>query len=63
MDTGMMSLFIMVIYLKCRVGRVMISPRSSSLISEVSCGARNDKSPEAVACTPEPSPGQRRDPL
>ena len=23
-----------------------------------SCGARNDKSPEAVACTPEPVPGR-----
>ena len=33
------------------------------VISEVSCGARNDKSPEAVACTPEPTPGQRGDPL
>ena len=32
-------------------------------ISEVLCGARNDKSPEAVACTLEPSPGQRRDSL
>ena len=36
----------------------MISPGSSSLISEVSCGARNDKSPEVVACTPEPVPGR-----
>ena len=33
------------------------------VISEVSCGAHKDKSPEAVACTPEPSPWQRQDPL
>ena len=49
--------------MKCHVGRVMISLRKKELYFEVSCGVRNDKSPEAVACTPEPSPGQRRDPL
>ena len=28
------------------------------VISEVSCGARNDKSPEVVTCTPELVPGR-----
>ena len=35
----------------------------NGVISEVSCGARNDRSSEAVACTPEPSPKQRQDSL
>ena len=48
----------MVIYLKCRVGRVMISPWKQYPESEVSCGACNNKSPEAVACTLELVPGR-----
>ena len=51
-------IFIMVMNLKCRVGRVMISPWKQLPESEVLCGARNDKSPEAVACTPELVPGR-----
>jgi len=51
-------IFIIAIFLKCHVGRVMISPQKQWSESEVSCGARNDKSPEAVACTPELVPGR-----
>jgi len=46
-------IFIMVIFLKCRVGCVMISPRKQYPESKVSCGPRNDKSPAVVACTLE----------
>ena len=51
-------IFIIVTFLKCRVGRIMISHRKQQPESEVSCGARNDKSPEAVACTPELVPSR-----
>ena len=53
-------IFIMVIFLKCHVVRVMISPQKQYPESEVSCGVRNDKSPKAVACTPELVLGRAR---